>query len=330
MRPPGAIALACLLALALACKGAAVVEQPEVEGAKSAGTAKGGECPKTACEDTTMAIVGGEAIPMSDFELVYSLERGEYERASGQRILDETASLPLQKDINTHLIYFKKLELECRRLGIDYDEATLAARMAEEQHGERSDSVRMGKIAAMRKQVLLDHGGRLEVPAEEVADFYESERASTFDDQARVRLGHAIITIEGPANDTDTLALAEEIFERASAGEDYDQLSHDYDGRRQHTEQGGEIRIRFYEDIEYEQPSIISELVRTKDGYHVILVLDRYPPGELPFAAMEDELRADLEGLRHMWATEVLYDDLSKYEVENCMAARAQSRGLAW
>jgi hypothetical protein len=319
-----ALVLACLATFA--CKGApVVVEQPEVEEAKSA------------CDDTKMAIVGGEAIQMADFELFYSLVRRKYERK--QLTIGEAGELAYQKDISERLIYYKLLELECRRLGIDYDEAKLATRMAEtralgdtleEQHGESLDTARMGKIAALRERVLLEHGGRLEVTADEVAALYESERDTTFDDQARIRVGRVVIKTEGPVNEADVLALAEEIFKRANAGEDFDRLSDEYQGRRQKTEQGGEIRIYVYEDIEEEQPGIISELVRTESSYLVILVLDRYPPGELPLAAIEESLVSDLEGLHFLHAQDVLFNDLSKYEVENCMAARATSRGLAW
>lgn len=341
MRSIRALVLVCLATLA--CKREPVrgdlpepqmqtVVAPEVEGSK----------PPT-CDGTNTAIVGGEAIPIEDFDVIYSLKQRQYEETYREAV-PGAMDAEFQLSISERLIKQKWLELECRRVGVEYDAAMLAEREAEQRYhlgdtpdalrrvGESEDTMRQLLIADLRERALLEHEGKLEISAEQVAAEYEHLRKRDFEAiDDRIRVAEIVIDVDDPAKEAEVLALAEELAKRANAGEDFAQLAREYsDGAS--AKEGGELGIipaRFMDlevaEVAFQlEPGNISKpvrsTVRTSVSYHVVFVSERYPTGDFPLAVIEDEIVERLKKSKQRYESDELALRLwATHETRNCI-----------
>lgn len=206
MRPILLFALGLLPALA--CRQVSTsIEQPEP--ASDAQTIVAPELQGAAaptCDGTNAAIIWRdgkyETIPMAAFEDIYSLKRRKYEDRGHD--IPDTADARYRKSISERLIHQRLLELECQLAGVDYDEAKLADRVAAQGKGSRTGRSTCVDGARPKLACVICTSPSYEV---------------------RIRASHILVEVTDSAGEAAALARAEELYARASNGEDFAELA---------------------------------------------------------------------------------------------------------
>lgn len=240
-----------------------------------------------------------------------------------------------------------------------------------ERRGETENSLKEMVIAELREKAILQKLGKLEVTPAEIAEDYEKIKGNWKSDKPRVKAAHILVPIgpkvdpQNPAaagapagekapeptpeerkkQEDEALAKAKEIHAKVTApGADFATIAAEYsDGPSK--AKGGDIGIftpdRMAEEFSAAafalEPGQVSEPVKTKFGYHIIKVSGKWPAGELPQEALEDDIKERLRQRKlHQGRRELKDELLAKYVIVDNIAptlgpepTRGQKRGDA-
>jgi peptidyl-prolyl cis-trans isomerase C len=303
-----------------------------------------------------VAIVNGNEITTADFRAIYDLKLQKY--SDRGREIPKTADRRYRKSIVERLIYQEILRQEAQKRGISYDKDELAQREEAQKRGikewdkhlrrrgESEQSLRELYIAELLERALLEADGSLEVTEAEVAEEYEKMKPQYKKEQERIRAAHILVRV-GPEQpptpgepmpepseedkkkwEAEAKAKADEIYARAiEEGVDFTQLAIEYsDGPS--ARKGGDLGIftpdRMVEEFSDAAFALeageVSKPIKTKFGFHIIKVFGKYPPGDLPLEALDDQIRERLSARKLHQGRRDLKDKLMEtYEVKNVM-----------
>lgn len=302
-----------------------------------------------------VAKVGDVEIGNAAFREIYDLKIKKY--ADRGREIPPSADRRYRKSIVERLIYHEVLAQEAKALGIDYDPAELAERDEQqkrgirewdkhlERRGETETSLREMVIAELREKAILEKLGKLEVTPAEITEDYEKIKGNWKSDKPRVKAAHILVPI-GPKPDPtakpaeptaeerkkwedEALVKAKEIHAKVTApGADFGKVAEELsDGPSKG--KGGDIGIftpdRMAEEFSaaaFElEPGQVSEPVKTKFGYHIIKVTGKWPAGDLPQEALEDDIKERLRQRKlHQGRRELKEQLLAKYTIVDNIA----------
>lgn len=104
--------------------------------------------------------------------------------------------------------------------------------------------------------------------------------------QETVNAAHILLEVKDPSKEAEVKAKAEAILKRVKAGEDFAELAKKYSEDTGSAKQGGDLgsfargrMVKEFEDAAFSmKPGQISDLVRTKYGFHIIKVLKHEIP----------------------------------------------------
>jgi peptidyl-prolyl cis-trans isomerase C len=355
---PLLLSLSCL-ALSAACTKAPDPKKAEnigpVQAADSSGAGNvGGGLP--GIPDGPVAIVNGKEITSADFHAIYDLKLQKY--SDRGREIPKTADRRYRKSIVDRLIYQEILRQEAAKRSITHDKDALAQREEAQKRGikdwdkhlrrrgESEESLRDLYIAELLERALLEADGSLDVTEAEIEEEYEKMKPQYKKDKERVRAAHILIRV-GPDQppspgepipepteeqkkqwEAEALAKANEVYARATAeGVDFTQLAIEYsDGPS--ARKGGDLGIfsadrmvdEFSDAAFRLEAGEVSKPIKTKFGFHIIKVFGKYPPGDLPREALEDQIIERLSARKLHQGRRDLKDKLmAAYEVKNIM-----------
>ena len=337
--------------LLLGCSKAPVTNTPEVVEPAAAQPAVADVEPEPEPElrclhlEVCLAMVGDVEIPYTAFSAIYDLKVAKY-TARGREIPD-SAARRYRKSIAERLIYHEVLAQEAAAAGVEFDAAALEKREAQqrrgirdwdkhlERRGETEASLRAMYVSELREVALLEARGALALTPEEVAADYALIRINWRSDKPRVRASHILVPLHanlGPDSTPAQRRAAEaEAKKKAWAlhaevtkpGADFAEVA-----RRESTgpsaDKGGDIGIftadRMAEEFSKAafrlKPGTVSTPVRTKFGYHLIVVTGKWPPGDLPLQALEPQIRERLRQRKLHHGRRTLKEELlQKYEI---------------
>ncbi|TPV93459.1 MAG: hypothetical protein B7733_20375 [Myxococcales bacterium FL481] len=307
--------------------------------------------------DGPVALVDGDPISRKAFMDVFSLKLKKYEERD--RKIPRSADRRYRKSITERLIYQEVLRREAKAQGVEYDKAKLAEREERQRkgvddwakrlsrRGESDETLREQFIATLREQALLEKSGALAVSDEDIKAEYERLKPTYEDDKDRVRASHIMVAV-GPKGPESAKAKAEaseeekkkweeaaekkaaEVHAKVTAdGADFQALAKELsDGPS--AGRGGDLgvfnrdrMVKEFSDAAFKlKPGSVSKPVRTKFGFHIIKVFEKYPPGVLPLPAVQDNIKTRLEGRKlHEGKRKLKEELLAKYKVENKMEA---------
>jgi peptidyl-prolyl cis-trans isomerase C len=304
-----------------------------------------------------VALVNGKPVTLAEFKTIYDLKVQKY--AERGREIPPSADRRYRKSITERLVYQEVLRQEAAAKGVKYNEAELAEREAQQKQGikdwdkhlvrrgETEQSLRDMYIAELVEKQLLELGGKLGVTDAEVDEEYEKIKPNYKSDAERVHAAHILIPI-GPQNEptmgaekppepspedkkkwtAEALAKAEELYKKAIApGADFGQLAKE-NSIGPSADKGGDLGV-FTKDRMVEEfsavafklkPGEISKPVETKFGVHIIKMIDKYPPGDLPKEALVEQIRERLGQRKlHQGRRDLKEELLGRYKVENKM-----------
>ncbi len=153
-------------------------------------------------------------------------------------------------------------------------------------------------ILLLRDEVIDDD---VEVADEELREIFDRDRPGE-----RVRARHILLAFgedREPARVDSLRALAQELRDRARAGEDFAALAEEYSDDPGSAARGGDlsffergVMVPPFEEAAFElEPGEVSDVVETQFGFHVILVEERETP---TFEEVREALRQEISQMR--------------------------------
>jgi parvulin-like peptidyl-prolyl isomerase len=223
-----------------------------------------------------------------------------------------------------------------------------------ERRGETESSLREMYIAELREKAILDKSGKLKVTPEEIEEDYQKIKGNWKSDQPRVRASHILVPIgpqkvamdphiepgaeEKPAEgseadkakwDAEAKTKIEELHkEVTAAGADFAAIAKEK-STGPSAAKGGDIGIFTADRMAQEFSDVAFKMnigetsapVKTKFGYHIIKLSGKWPAGELPKDALEDQIVSRLEQRKlHQGRRELKDELLAKYTVVDNIA----------
>ena len=354
---PILLSFSCLALFASCTKAPDVTKAKDieaVEGHEGGSAAASGSL--SAIPEGPVAIVNGTEITAADFHGIYDLKLQKY--SDRGRDIPKTADRRYRKSITDRLIYQEVLRQEASKRGLSHDADALAQREEGQKRGikdwekhlrrrgESEDSLSQLYVAELLERALLDADGMLEVTEAEIEEEYEKVKPNYKKDKERIRASHILVRVgpdkapaagEPAAEPTDAqkkewedaaLAKAKGIYDQVTAeGADFEKLAMDL-SEGPSARKGGDLgifsadrMIDAFSDAAFGlEPGSISEPVKTKFGLHIIKVYGKYPPGDLPRAALEDQIRERLSARKlHQGRRDLKEKLMEAYEVKNIM-----------
>lgn len=305
-----------------------------------------------------IATVNETPIPLAQFKEIYDLKVKKY--TDRGRDIPPSADRRYRKSITERLVYNEILRQEAKARGVEVDQKQLAEREAQQKQGikdwdkhlqrrgETEQSLRDMYIAEILEQQFLEKDGKLVVTDAEVDEEYEKIKPNYKSDAERIHAAHILVPVgpatplqsmggEKPPEPTqeekdrwrkEAMTKADEIYKKVTApGADFAQLAKE-NSVGPSADKGGDLGI-FTKDRMVEEfsvaafklkPGEISKPVETKFGIHIIKVLNKYPPGDLPKEALADQIKERLSQRKlHQGRRELKEALLAKYKVKNTM-----------
>ncbi len=303
-----------------------------------------------------VALINGKPVTLAEFKTIYDLKVQKY--AERGREIPPSADRRYRKSITERLIYQEILRQEAEARGVKPNEAELAERETQQKQGikdwdkhlvrrgETEKSLRDMYVAEIVEKQLLEAEGKLKVTDAEIDEEYEKIKPNYKSDAERVQASHILIPIgpqpaagsaEKPPEPSpedkkkwtaEAMARAEELYKKATApGADFAALAKE-NSIGPSADKGGDLGV-FTKDRMVEEfsavafklkPGEISKPVETKFGVHVIKLIAKYPPGDLPKEALVEQIRERLGQRKlHQGRRDLKEALLAKYKVENKM-----------
>jgi peptidyl-prolyl cis-trans isomerase SurA len=174
------------------------------------------------------------------------------------------------------------------------------------QNGVSWDDFRKQAKTELAKAMMLNEELRqhVTIPPEEIQAYYDAHRDQFTVKQEKYQLAQILIAVAPnapPAEVAAAKAKADAVHKKAVAGEDFGELARKYSDDESKS-QGGELGIFAPDDVMDEilaaiknlQPGQVSEVVRTKHGFHIIKVEHHAVPGVKPLALVKEDIRNHL------------------------------------
>ena len=212
------------------------------------------------------------------------------------------------------LVQRQKLTANPRALGEFVFELFAEKHMAQEaeQAELAQDEVVQAQIERARRQVLVKalqehHKTSLDYPDfDQLARDYYLANKTAFTRPARVKVAHILLKERRncPCDEGNKERLAEQLLTRLQEGESFETLAQEYSEDKISVRRGGELGWSDKNDFvppfaaaafALPEPGAISEVVKTRYGYHIIKLLDREEPELQGFAEVEDKIMYRLQ-----------------------------------
>ena len=270
--------------------------------------------------DGIAAVVNDDIITISDVREAMAFEAEQLrQRYSGEMLQEKTRELyqntlrPLI-DLQLQLAQAKKLNLQASEEDVNFhmerlkeDNQLSDAQLQDmlQSRGMTMESYRkqIRESLLVSKVVNVEVRSRLVILETELQEAYE-QRQSQYRVAGELTVSHILFLVpEGAAAEQEERAKAKaaEVLQQLRGGGDFAALAREY-SEGPSAEQGGllgtfrtgELLPGFEEAVAGLQPGDISDLVRTRVGWHIIRLESRKDGGHRPFEEVREELRSEL------------------------------------
>jgi len=232
-----------------------------------------------------LARVDGEAIRLEDF-------RAEIE-ALPEYTRNQLKSKEQKQKRLDRMIEELLLRKEAEKRGLDRDQEI---QRKVERYRDRLITEELYKRAAQEQAQISEA---------EIRKYYD-EQKDQFTQRERIRASQILILVPPnatPEKDAEVAAKAQEALKRARAGEDFAELAKQY-SEGPTASRGGDLgyfsrgrMVPEFEDVAFNLVNVgdISEVVKTKFGYHIVQLQDRQPEKVLGLDEVKDRIVRQLE-----------------------------------
>ncbi|HEY6420902.1 MAG TPA: peptidylprolyl isomerase [Candidatus Binataceae bacterium] len=178
------------------------------------------------------------------------------------------------------------------------------------QNGMSYDDFRKKARTELEKMEMIQTQVRekVNIPQSDIQVYYDGHKNEFTIDKERLRIAQILIAVPPnatPRQRTDLKKKAEALRQRAIKGEDFYELARHYSDDESKKD-GGELGWFAPADIMDEilagvkplKPGEVSQVVQTKNGYHVLRLEDHEVPGVQPLADVQGKIRDKLQDER--------------------------------
>ena len=265
-----------------------------------------------------VALVNGSEISRVSFDREMNGVRHRF--SSMGKAVSPSQMPEIEKRVLDNLINIELLYQQSLKMGIKVDEAevsaqfeTLKKRFPTEAEFKKAINKMQLTEAVMKSQIgrgiavqrFLDKKtlGKVEVSEEEIKVYYDSN-TNLFKQPEQVRASHILITVE-PNSDEKTKQKArkklENIRKRLEKGEDFGALAGEF-SQCPSSAKGGDLNYfgrkqmaKPFEDAAFAlDVGVVSGIVETRFGYHLIKVTDKKPASTYSYEDMKGRIRQNL------------------------------------
>ncbi len=265
---------------------------------------------KQSSEDK-VAVVNGAVITRTDFDRAVSFAK---QRAlqTGKPVDDAQLNRGvLEQLIGTALLY-----QESKKEGIKVDQKAVDERLEqwkkqfpnEEEYKKAMSNANLSvpqmkqditKGMTIEKFIVERFVDKTTVPEKEIKAYYES-RLNLFKQPEQVKASHILIKVDPKAKESekeDALKKIRDIQKKQVKGDDFAKLAKEY-SQGPSNAKGGDLgyfkrgqMVPAFEEVAFKlKPGEVSDIVKTRFGYHLIKVVDKKPESTVPYAEMKDRL----------------------------------------
>lgn len=236
---------------------------------------------KTVDRAAVLAEVNGIKITMGDFQDEIATMPAQYQgvvNANKKKFLDE-------------LILQELLVKEAVAKGVDKDK-------------EVTDLIEKFKKRVVAQKMIQNAIEGITVTDEEVKKYYD-EHKDEFKESEQVKASHILIKVDenaGEEADKAAKAKADELLKKVKGGEDFAAVAKEK-SECPSASRGGDLgffqkgmMVPEFEEVAFKlNPGEISEVVKTKFGYHIIMVSEKQPEKQLGFDEVKEEINQKLK-----------------------------------
>ncbi len=178
------------------------------------------------------------------------------------------------------------------------------------QNGMTYDDFRKKARTELEKMEMIQTQVRekVNIPQADIQVYYDTHQEEFTIDKERLKLAQILVAVPPnatPRQRADLKKRAETLRQRAIKGEDFYELARRYSDDQSKTD-GGELGWFAPADIMDEilagvkplKPGEVSQVVQTKNGYHVLKLEDHEVPGVQPLADVQGKIRDKLQDQR--------------------------------
>lgn len=265
---------------------------------------------KQSSEDK-VAVVNGAVITRTDFDRAVSFAK---QRAlqTGKPVDDAQLNRGvLEQLIGTALLY-----QESKKEGIKVDQKAVDERLEqwkkqfpnEEEYKKAMSNANLSvpqmkqditKGMTIEKFIVERFVDKTTVPEKEIKAYYES-RLNLFKQPEQVKASHILIKVDPKAKESekeDALKKIRDIQKKQVKGDDFAKLAKEY-SQGPSNAKGGDLgyfkrgqMVPAFEEVAFKlKPGEVSDIVKTRFGYHLIKVVDKKPESTVPYAEIKDRL----------------------------------------
>jgi peptidyl-prolyl cis-trans isomerase D len=170
----------------------------------------------------------------------------------------------------------------------------------------------------------------------ELQSYYDSHSAD-FQQEEQVHARHILLKVDDQRTAADAESALTAIRKRVEAGEDFAALATELSDDPGSKVRGGDLgffgrgrMIKEFEDAAFgAAPGTLVGPIRTSFGYHLILVLEKKPAGQRPFAEAEPQIRSRLAAERAEAEAEAKATALAARIAAENLTTEAQLKALA-
>ena len=265
---------------------------------------------KQSSEDK-VAVVNGAVITRTDFDRAVSFAK---QRAlqTGKPVDDAQLNRGvLEQLIGTALLY-----QESKKEGIKVDQKAVDERLEqwkkqfpnEEEYKKAMSNANLSvpqmkqditKGMTIEKFIVERFVDKTTVPEKEIKAYYES-RLNLFKQPEQVKASHILIKVDPKAKESekeDALKKIRDIQKKQVKGDDFAKLAKEY-SQGPSNAKGGDLgyfkrgqMVPAFEEVAFKlKPGEVSDIVKTRFGYHLIKVVDKKPESTVPYEEIKDRL----------------------------------------
>jgi peptidyl-prolyl cis-trans isomerase C len=286
----------------------------------------------TACEDVekkeeissepVAATVNGIEISRVEFDNALMAAQQQFASiGAGEGSSPDTVNI--EKEVIERLINIELMLQDAKQRGVIVEDVTVDGRLVEFKNSfktekEFTDYLSKNKITTeivkeqftkqmilqqLQRELLQEMRKNITITKEESRTFYDAN-LERFKYPQQVKASHILITVKEDADEAakkQALSTIEALRKRAVAGEDFGDLAKN-NSQGPSSNQNGDLGFfgrgqmaSSFEDAAFAlKPGEISEVVKTKFGYHIINVTEAKAAGVMPFEDLEERISAYL------------------------------------
>ena len=264
--------------------------------------------------DGKVAVVNGTVITQGDFDKEMIRIQGQFAgtgRSLNESQLPDIKKRVLETLINRELLYQesqkKGFKVEDKEVNEQFD--VLKKRFPSEDEFKTALLKMKTSEAALKSQLRKGMGiqqfldkefvQKVNVPEEEVKDFYKKQ-PDLFKEPEKVKASHILIKFDSQADKSakdQAKIKIKEIQKKLKGGEDFAVLAKEFSEGPSNVK-GGDLgyfkrgqMVQPFEDAAFKlEPGVVSDIVETRFGYHLIKVVDKKPESVVNYENAKDKI----------------------------------------